>query len=145
MARPTKLEPKTLKRLVDAIKLGATYPIACKYANISYETFCAWRRKADEEESGLFVEFAEAIALAEGTAGVTALRKIQQASREGTWQASAWFLERRYPDQYGRTVQTQEHTGKDGAELRFTLVLDRVNEHTDEGRLHTTLDVPEAN
>jgi hypothetical protein len=33
---------------------------------------------------------------------------IDKAAGEGTWQAAAWKLERRYPESYGRTVVTNQ-------------------------------------
>ena len=30
------------------------------------------------------------------------LNRIQQASTDGAWQASAWYLERRYPQEYAK-------------------------------------------
>ena len=97
MARRTKYTPETVKKLTDAIKLGATYELACGYAGIHYDTFRDWQlHKA---------EFSEAVKEAEGAAAVGWLLRIEQAARDGTWQAAAWKLERRYPQTYGRTVQ----------------------------------------
>src|SRR5262249_52190193 len=47
---------------------------------------------------------------AEGKAVVRWLAQIEQAAREGAWQASAWRLERRYPQEYGR--QVIQHDGQ---------------------------------
>ena len=101
---PTKRTPENLQKIVQAIKLGATYELAANYAGMSYETFNEWR-KAD-------VEVSEAIKQAEGQAAVLLLAKIEQAATDGNWQAAAWKLERRYPKMYGRTVQEQEHSGE---------------------------------
>ncbi len=35
---------------------------------------------------------------------MTALAKIQKAAADGNWQAAAWWLERRYPADWGRRV-----------------------------------------
>jgi hypothetical protein len=107
MARKTKYTPEVVKKLTDAIKLGATYQLACGYAGISFETFNEWRKAKPE--------FSEQVSLAEGSGAVTWLAKIEKAASVGTWQAAAWKLERRYPQEYGRTVQ--EHQGKDGTPL----------------------------
>lgn len=113
MARPTKLTPEVQERICQAIAIGATYDLACKYGGITAETFAQWRKG----KSG----FSEAVQEAEGRAVVGWLAKIEKAASDGTWQAAAWKLERRYPQDYGRTVQdqrvqhsgtiTQEHTG----------------------------------
>lgn len=123
--RPTKLTSETVKKLTDAIRAGATYALACKYAGISHQTFAEWQRKGQAElvrrdnprvKEGTpewiagqeFVTFLEAIQKAEGDAALGWLLKIEQAANQGHWQAAAWKLERRYPREYGRTVQEQE-------------------------------------
>jgi transposase len=94
VSRQSKLTPERQERLCQAIELGATYAHACNYAGISYETFRRWQR----ENSA----FHDAIKMAEGKATVGWLAKIEREADNGSWQAAAWKLERRYPDDYGR-------------------------------------------
>ena len=119
MAAPSKFTPETVEKLVQGIRLGATYELACKSAGISYQTFNEWRNgrsfpkgvtKAQKSE------FSDAIEKAEGDAALQWLAKIEKAASEGAWQAAAWKLERRYPHAYGRVVN--EHVGKDGGPIR---------------------------
>lgn len=91
--------------------MGATYELACGYANIGVSTFYEWMSSNQE--------FAETIKEAEGAGAVALLARIRKEADEGTWQAAAWILERRYPKQYGRTVVTNEHTGADGGALQI--------------------------
>lgn len=102
MARRTKYTPETVKRILDAIRLGATYELACGYAGVSMDSFARWRDQ--------HADFAEAVKEAEGSGAVGWLARIEQAAKDGTWQAAAWKLERRYPQEYGRTVQEHKHT-----------------------------------
>lgn len=111
MGRRSKYTPETVKKITDAIKLGSTYELAAGYAGITYETFNEWRKRKSE--------FSDAIKLAEGTAAVGWLAKIEKAASDGNWTAAAWKLERRYPEQYGR--QLHEHGGKDGAPLTVVI------------------------
>lgn len=102
MAAKGKYTKQTIDALVEAITLGATYRRACAAAGISEETFNVWRR----EKSA----FSEAIEKAEYEFTRKHLDVIRTAAtRDGTWQASAWMLERRYPADYGK--QVQEHQG----------------------------------
>lgn len=103
MARPTKYTEETAKKICDAIRIGATYRIACAFAGITEETFSQWRKK--------YSEFSEQVHMAEGQGATGWLAKIEKAANDGTWQAAAWKLERRYPKEYGRTVVEQEHSG----------------------------------
>lgn len=106
--RRSKYTPETVDKLTQAIRLGATYQLACDYADISMQTFITWRNTKPE--------FLEAIKRAEGTAAVTWLAKIEAAASDGNWQAAAWKLERRYPDHYGRN--RVELTGANGGPVR---------------------------
>lgn len=103
MAARTKLTPDVQRRICDAIAIGATYDLACKYGGVAFETFRRWREGNRA--------FCAAVEDAEGRAVVGWLAKIEQAASAGAWQAAAWKLERRYPAVYGRSVQQVEHSG----------------------------------
>lgn len=145
MARPSKLTDACQKVVIKAIKLGATYELAAASAGISYDTFNNWMKAGREElerREALwaedadtewakdlpvqrFVEFFEAVKKAEGEAAVVWLQKIEQAAKDGEWQAAAWKLERRYPATYGKRVS--EHTGVDGTPLK--VIIEEVSDH----------------
>lgn len=91
--RKSKYTPDTVKRLTDAITLGATYELACHYAGIHIDTFYEWQKQHPE--------FTETIKNAEGKGVLQWLAKIEKAASDGSWQAAAWKLERRYPQDYG--------------------------------------------
>ena len=101
---PTQRTPENAKKIMDALRMGATYELACGYAGISKDTFDRWRATD--------AAFAAQVKEAEGAAAVGWLAKIEKAANEGTWQAAAWKLERRYPEQYGRQVTSVQHSGK---------------------------------
>ena len=112
MGRRSKYTPETVDKICQAIELGATYKLACQYAGINFDTFCQWRETKSE--------FSDRINTAEGKAAHRWLAKIEVAANVH-WQAAAWKLERRYPQDYGKTVQEQQHTGKDGGPLTITI------------------------
>jgi hypothetical protein len=120
MPRPSLLTPKVQQAIVQAIALGATYKLAAAYGGISEDTFNNWMKRGVEEEDGIYVDFRAAVEEAEGIAAVGWLAKIEKAANDGTWQAAAWKLERRYPQQYGR--QSLEMVGKDGENLNAPVV-----------------------
>lgn len=128
MLAQSKLTPDTQTRIVQAIRVGATYALASQFGGVSYQTFRTWvlrgeaeieRRENPRVKAGSeqwtgeqpFVDFVQALRDAEGAAAVKWLALIDKAAEE-TWQAAAWKLERRYPRDYGRTVQ--EVSGPDG-------------------------------
>jgi transposase len=93
--RPTKRTPETEKRLLDALRAGNTRRASCAYAGISDETFANWCKR--------FLEFLEAVEKAEADAEVRHVANIAKAAGEGVWTASAWWLERRRPKDWGKT------------------------------------------
>jgi hypothetical protein len=137
MAAPSKLTPDTQARIVQALRLGATFELAAQYGGVSYDTFNNWRKRGEAELDRMararkrtdadpdelpFVQFFEATKAAEADAVVGWLAKIEKAASDGNWQAAAWKLERRYPRDYGRTVQ--EVSGPDGGALQVRVVYD---------------------
>lgn len=101
MAARSKYTPEVVKRLADAITLGATYELACAYAGIRYETFRVWQRTKPG--------FSATVEEAEGKGAVQLLGKIRQSANDGDWRAAAWVLEHRHPEQYGRLVVETYH------------------------------------
>lgn len=108
MSRPTKLTPLRQERLLEAIRKGAPYATACLYAGIHYATMRRWLVAAESEgpegvskrELRAFREFREALLAAEGEAAMALLGDVRKAG-EKDWKASAWLLQRRYPDEFG--------------------------------------------
>src|SRR5438105_1339231 len=92
--RPTKYTPEIVEKITSAIAVGAPYAHACAYAGISQDTFARWRER--------YPDFADAVKSAEGRGVIGWLARIEQAAKEGNWQAAAWKLERRYPHDFGR-------------------------------------------
>jgi transposase len=101
MPRPTKYTAKTRDAILQAIEQGATYEQAAAVAGITYETLRSWR-------AGKPV-FSVALEKAEASGVVARLERIDAAGRGGAWQADAWWLERRYPEQWGRRDRVQVH------------------------------------
>ena len=123
MAKPgrkTKYTPETVAKIVQAIKTGATYELAANFAGIGKTSFYDWLDK--------YPEFANAVKEAEGAGAIELLARIRKEAAEGTWQAAAWILERRYPEMYGR--QRQEVTGADGGDIVVKVI--RGNQNTSE-------------
>lgn len=110
MARPPKYSPAVVDRIVRAVELGATYRLAAAYGGITYETFRVWRETKPA--------FSAAVRDAEGRGAVTLLIRIRQEADGGDWRAATWILERRHPDDYGKTVQQHNVVLSDAMALR---------------------------
>src|SRR5262249_689681 len=97
MARPTKLSDEVTRRLVAALRVGATHEHAALVAGISARTFYGWMQRGESATRGQFVQFVQAVKRAEAEAAVKGLARLEQAADEGVWQAGAWKRERRSP------------------------------------------------
>lgn len=120
--RKTKFTKDTVDKLVEAISMGASYDIACKYAGISFQSFNQWRNGKGFPQSATEADkswFFEQIDAAEARVAMYWLGIINAAAKNGTWQAAAWGMERRFPLTYGRNIV--EVTGKDGGPVRHDL------------------------
>lgn len=115
--QPTKFTPKTKEKILKAIRLGLSITKACNVAGIEYNTYRNWETKALYEKEPDYVDFFQECERAKDEREAFHLNQIVQASRDGTWQASAWFLERSLPQVYGRQNKV-ELTGKDGGPIQ---------------------------
>jgi len=116
--RPTKRTPEREQRLLDALRAGNTRQHACRYAGISDESLRRWQQS---------VEFVEALKKAEADAIVRHVANIAKAAQDGQWTASAWWLERRYPEDYGRRFEPEVAAA---AGVQVTIAFDHANQDT---------------
>ncbi len=87
-----KRSPKKIQALVEAIETGLSIESACKLVGIHRSTFYEWRERPE-----ISSQIDRALAVAEAAL----LGSIREAGR-GDWRASAWILERRYPESWSR-------------------------------------------
>jgi hypothetical protein len=117
--RKTKLTPEIERKLTSAIAAGNYHEVACSLAGISTSTFYSWMKKGEQAKSGQFLDFREAIKKAEAIAEAKRIQMITEAS-ETNWQAAAWYLERRYPDRWGKQ---NKHDVNMNGEMTFKVTL----------------------
>ena len=104
--RPTKYSDDVVKHITDALRGGNTRRASCAAGGISQETFARWL--ADN------ADFMDAVEKAEGEAEMRNLAVIQDATKT-TWQAAAWWLERKHKAEWSSRV---EQTGADGSPVK---------------------------
>lgn len=104
--RPTKYSPDVVKRITDALRGGNTRRASCAAGGIDQTTFANWLKE--------YSDFSYAVEKAEGEAELRNLAVIQDAI-SSTWQAAAWWLERKHKADWSKRV---EQTGVDGSPVK---------------------------
>lgn len=99
--RTTKLTPELIKEAARLVAEGNYITHVAQALGISRKTFYNWLEQGARATHGLKREFYEAITKAEAEAVLRNVKIIQKAA-ETNWQAAAWYLERRYPELFGR-------------------------------------------
>ena len=121
--RKTKLTPAVQEKIIQALLGGNYFNTACRYAGISEATGYEWldRGESDNPRRGkadIYVKFAEAIRETEAQVEVRRAAQWQTRMPED-WRAIQMFMERRYPDVWGRR-ERQEHVGPGGGPVAVT-------------------------
>lgn len=140
--RPTKLTPEIQDAIVKQLANGSYLETACASVGISRVSMLNWLRRGARSKKGIYREFLSAVRAAQADAESRDVDVIDRAakgydvvrtkevigpdgetisatterSREFSWQAAAWRLERKYPKRWGRRQQL-EHTGKNGSPM----------------------------
>lgn len=100
--RPSKLNDKVKEKFFAAISNGHTYESSCALAGISERAFYQWKVKGTdptEKRNSEYVQFMQELQEKEALAKIKLLSDIQKSD---SWQAKAWILERRWPEEWGR-------------------------------------------
>ena len=104
----TKIPDELMDMIVDNITIGLPDSDAIAHAGINPSTFYDWIKR--------YPIYAQKVKKARVDFKLNNVKKIQNASKlEKHWAASAWLLERRDPDNFGRkdlqVIQVQELPG----------------------------------
>ncbi len=95
--RKTKFTPATTEKILEAVRLGATFKMAAEYAGISRTTFHKYVNQGRAANPGTKkAEFYENLLAADADGAITNLTVISEAALRGDWKAAAWRLERRH-------------------------------------------------
>ncbi len=142
--RGTKLTPLVQQQILSALTAGNYAKIAAGYAGVGESTYYEWKERGEQDKAAgrrtPFAEFAESVKKAENDAEVRAVSLIHQAM-PGDWQAAMTYLERKFPERWGRRARV-EVTGAGGGPIT-TVDLSKLSVETLE-RIFAELDTPES-
>lgn len=111
-----KLNRELIEKAYRYVAAGNYIETVCVYLGISKNTWYTWLKKGEKQRQGIYRDFYDAIKKAEAEAEMRNVAIIQEAARD-TWQAAAWFLERKYPERWGKRETTIEDIQKKQNEM----------------------------
>jgi transposase len=118
--RKPKLNKMVIKRLEEALLAGNYIETACDYANINRATFYKWMAEAEKPGAKpILRELSDTVTQARAQAEMRNVLRVQKAADE-TWQAASWWLERSFPQRWGRQSKV-ELSGTNGAPINVQL------------------------
>jgi len=123
--RPTKLTPETTSAILRDLSDGLPRTTACERAGVAYSTLKLWLKKGRAAKAGAYFAFSAGLKKAEADAVARNVATVQRAAAErdevtvkqtvkpdGTretvtttrrvfeWTAAAWWLERKFPEDW---------------------------------------------
>lgn len=112
---PRKLDDPTIEVIANAIRAGANVQDAAHHAGVSKASLMDWlaygRAARVEGITTIYSTLLDRVERARADCKLESIAIIRQAARDrvengvkkpGQWAAAAWWLERRYPDEYGQ-------------------------------------------
>ena len=94
VGRKGKYNPEIVKEILTVIAIGGTDKDAYEYAGVSAETFYQWLKKP---------EFLEQVTRERLKGKVNIIKSIREQGKND-WRANAWYLERRYPQEFAQQM-----------------------------------------
>jgi hypothetical protein len=112
MARKTKYTPDTVSTIMQAISIGGSDKDACELSGIDQATFYRWLHEKQE--------FSEQVTRARVQGKLGRIGRIKKHG-ENDWRADAWYLERRWPEEYAQQLIVKVTTEQAAVLKRYGL------------------------
>jgi hypothetical protein len=134
VGRPSKLTDDTVRKLSSGLKMGLSQKKAADFAGISETTFYRWQREFQKIDKACLGnpdrinnaddlnlwEFWQSLKKAKIEGELSHIAVITEAANNGVWQASAWFLERSNPQDWGKDKRELE-AHSEGKTIEFNI------------------------
>lgn len=118
----SKLTEELIQKASEYIAQGHYANVVCEFLGISEVTFYKYINLGKEDISNdvdsLFAKFVKSVKESEAKAEMRHLQNILKVANEGTWTASAWYLERKHKNRWS-IKQEVEHTGEVNIKVGF--------------------------
>lgn len=119
--RRPKLTRERIEEICAYLARGLSKRSAVNAALVSETAFYGWLKQGEKDlENGklktLQAELVQSVKKAEAEFKLKHTKNIETAASDGSWQASAWLLERRYREEYGKSAVDVNLAGRPGGE-----------------------------
>lgn len=115
--RPSALTPDVQRQLCNAISAGNTRHDAAEYAGVGDSTLRRWLAQGRRQRRGKFRDLLKAVKKAEADAVVRNVMIIQKAAAS-SWQAAAWWLERKCDEDWSQSKGLVRQLAREVKELK---------------------------
>lgn len=129
----SKLTEELIKEAARLIEAGNYQKHVAQALGVDESTWYRWLREGEqsEDENDLKYKFYQSIKKAEAKAVARNVALIQRAAQEGNWQAAAWWLERKFPSEWGKKDKL-DIGADDGLRIEIVKVDSKANEDESE-------------
>lgn len=108
----SKLTKEVCDIICEGLRKGNYITTCCRACGISVPTYYIWKKKG-EEGIEPYATFLENVEEAEAEGEMIHVEIIHDTALSGNWLSSAWLLERKYPQRFGKREQMALQTDND--------------------------------
>ena len=121
MGMKTKLNNDLIKQIAKMVEMGTPSKYVAQAVGVDVTTWYKWLQRGEKAKKGIYFDLFKAVKKAEGRAIERNVSIIQKAAIDN-WQAAAWWLERRYPEEFGKKSETILSGKGENGEIRIVKV-----------------------
>ena len=108
----SKLTKRVCETICDGLKKGNYVTTCCQAVGIDNKTFYNWKKRGEKGEEP-YKTFLEKVNESEAIGEMIHLEIIHDTAVSGNWLSSAWLLERKYPQRFGKRERMELQTDND--------------------------------
>jgi len=106
-----KLTPELIEKMIPAIEAGNYIETVWQAHGICKATYYGWIKKGEKRKSGIYLDFLNAVRLAEARAEQRLIEEWREKLKESPTNYKD-FLERRYPERWGKKETVKVEGGE---------------------------------
>jgi hypothetical protein len=136
MPKESYLNEDVIEKTKKFLVAGNYANVVVQYLGIDESTYYRWMQKGkvdiENNKDTIYSKFFKTVKESEAEAEMINIQRIQKASQDGTWQAAAWYLERKHFDRWGIKNKI-EHSGElaiDFSKLSDKELQEFIDEHS---------------